>query len=397
MKQRIIQTAHDGRVRSRRMVTAAVLATTAMIALAACSTPAASTPSATSGGNAAQVATAQQAVAHLEAEPAPIVLNLDPLTKPAALAGKTIFIIPVATVIFSTYVSSLQSAVAAAGGQTQVCDGQINPSTIDSCFKQAASSNVVGVVTFAIPYQLVPNSYDGLTAAKIPTLAAFQGAQGAASGPYLAFDSSVPFLTTVAQAAVNYVIADSQGTANVLYVGSTDSADSKAINAATHDALTSGCSNCTFTDASIPTAQLSDLGSIVSAALLSNPNLNWSMNADVEAFGGPVSAAIDSAGKASSIPVGGPGGGLGPVQLVQNGSAKFVSLISPDLIAWNALDAFLRLSDGQTLPATYPTVNRIIDQSNVAELTLTPEAAISYDWFGDPTFHNQYLKLWGVS
>ena len=67
-----------------------------------------------------------------------------------------------------------------------------------------------------------------------------------------------------------------------------------------------------------------------------------------------------------------------------------------ELIAWNGLDAFLRLANGQAIPAKYPTVNRIIDRSNVGDLTLTADAAVNYDWFGDPTFHAQYMKLWGL-
>ncbi|HEX4402019.1 MAG TPA: hypothetical protein VHZ98_11875 [Galbitalea sp.] len=384
--------------RGLKIAVAAVLATTTVLAFAGCASTTPTAKGTSTGGASAQVSAAQKAVDQLKAKPASVVLSLSPLTKSASLHGKTIFLIPLADQIFNVNVSSMQSAVKAAGGQTQVCDGQANPSTIDSCFKQAITAGAYGAITFGIPYQMVPNSYAALAAAKIPTVASFQDPQGASTNKYLAFQPSSPFLTTALKASAEYAIAASKGKANVLYIGSTDSATIEAVGTATHDVISANCSGCTFTDASIPTAQISSLGSVVSAKLLSNPSLNWSLELSVALFADPVAAAIQSAGKTSSISVGGAeSGAVGPLQGVQSGTVKFVTIFSPDLVSWNALDTFLRLANGQSIPSKYPSVARIVDKSNVGDLTLTDAAGVGYDWFGNPTFHAQYLKLWGVN
>src|ERR1700712_4742775 len=108
----------------RVLVIATSIATATLVALAGCSSTAGTAAPTATGDASAQVTAAQQAVTQLKAEPAPVVLSLDPLTKAADLRGKTIFVIPVASVVFSTYVTALQSAVAAVGGQIQICDGQ---------------------------------------------------------------------------------------------------------------------------------------------------------------------------------------------------------------------------------------------------------------------------------
>ena len=41
--------------------------------------------------------------------------------------------------------------------------------------------------------------------------------------------------------------------------------------------------------------------------------------------------------------------------------------------------------------------NRYFDSSNVGDLTLTPEAYLSNQWYGDDSYQAAYKSAWGLS
>ena len=74
-----------------------------------------------------------------------------------------------------------------------------------------------------------------------------------------------------------------------------------------------------------------------------------------------------------------------------------MDVTSANVIAWNAVDGLLRLLGGEEVPSDYPIANRLFTQDTAKTLQLDADGAASFDWFGSPTFQDDYAALWGVN
>src|SRR3984957_3695579 len=162
-------------------------ALTAAAVLAACSSsssssssssaaaPASSSSSATASAassTSAGVAKAQQMVTQLEATTSTYPVPTASISGVSALKGKTVYYIPLVQFIpgFVVTAATMKVALAKAGMNLQVCNGQGQPSAVAACVQQATGAGAAGIITDAIPFGMAENALNAAKAKGIPVI-----------------------------------------------------------------------------------------------------------------------------------------------------------------------------------------------------------------------------------
>lgn len=402
--------------RGDRAVTGAVcLAVSVAAAVAGCSSSSKSaSPSSMSGSSSSGAATAPSSsgassssggssgVAYAKAQTA----KYEPLrtTFPAPgpaltgvkgkLTGKTVWYIPIflQAPIFTAESVALTEALKTAGATVHVCDAATNPSTADSCLKQAVSSHAAGIVTGAMDYSFASQAYAAAIAAKIPIVATDNDKPGS-------FPNSpdVRRLTiggpVYAALGADWIIADSGGKAHVLYVADNSNAGVTQTTAVKGE-FTKQCPGCKLTVVNFSDPTIDKLPTAVSSAMTANPKIDY-------VFGGydapsgifALQGAKQVTGrKFTYLTVTGQPPGL---QRVAGGQQAADPGVDTAETMWNASDALLRMITGAKQVTYLPAV-RLFTKSNVPSDTKSSSAYAAGTWYSNGGFAAMYKKLWGV-
>jgi ribose transport system substrate-binding protein len=383
----------------KRSMTAAGVAVAALV-LAACGAGESSNSSTSPSGSGSASGSSPTAAAAAIIDPlkAPITWPTPTkLGKAVDVKGKTIWWVPIgdAVPVIHGFYTGFKQAVEAAGGTVKLCDGKFNPADIGNCLKQAADQNADAVVTAFIDYAMLPTAFDALTAKNIPVLIAGEGPSGGktASAKLAFFDPSghvnKMYETTAAAGIVN-----GGDKPNGLFLQLKDSSLTTNASAAGVAKWKELCPDCPIVGVDYTTANADKLPSAVSAALVSNPNVNVIM-VPVDSFVPPVSQALKTAGK-TDVKVVSTGGDLPNMQNVKAGT-QAGDLGTPVIYSgWQYANALFQLLVGDTVAPDDQLTNRYFDSSNVASLTLTPEAYLSNAWYGDDSYQAAFKTAWGV-
>jgi ABC-type sugar transport system substrate-binding protein len=372
----------------------------AMLALSACGSS--STNAGTSGGggttSSTAISSAQADLAKFTAEVSSY-SAIKPVSGLSALKGETVWYVPLgsAVPILNSFGVGMKGALAKLGITLHVCDGKFLPTTVAACLNQAQTQGADGVVTGYVDYKLVPTAFENLVSHHIPVLVAGEASDsGKADSPGLAFDDTTPSIEDLQRLAAESVIVDSNGKANVLFVGVTDSPQTLAGAAYSKKFFADNCPGCTFTEIDYNTASLAKVPSQVSAALISHPDTKYVL-VELDAAAASAVSGIQSAGFTNKVKLASTNGGLDSMQRIKAGQVQFVDVgLSATYLGWQFVDGVVRMMVGQ-LPVAEPGVMRVFDKSNVGDLTLTPEAYASNDWYGSDGYEQAFMTAWGVS
>jgi ABC-type sugar transport system substrate-binding protein len=317
----------------------------------------------------------------------------------SGLAGKNIWYVPIgaAVPILTAFGTGMEEALHAAGITFQTCDGKFVPTAVAACLDQAVTQGADAVVTGYVDYALIPTAYDNLVANDIPVLVAGAApSAGKTSSPELAFYDTTESIQLTQQLVMDAVIADSAGKANILYATITDSPQLRDAAAYGEQYLTDHCSGCTITTIEYNTASLNRLPSQISSGLIANPDVTYVVDQADAAVEASI-AGIQSAGFTDKVKLAATNGDLGGLQRIQSGHLQFVDVGSNPIYAgWGFADGILRMLTGET-PEIHPGLIRVFTEDNVADLTLTPEAYNSIDWYGEANYQDNFLSAWGLS
>jgi hypothetical protein len=314
----------------------------------------------------------------------------------ASLKGKTVWWIPIGESIptLAAIGTAMQTAFSHVGVKLQTCDGKLLPTTIASCLSQAASQGADGVVTGFVDYASVPNGFNNLVAHHIPALVAGEEPDGGkTSGPKLGFYPTRTADDEMQKLELESAITGSSGKAKILYIGVTDSPETKheAVYAKAFEAK--HCSGCSFTEISYNTAAINKLSSAVSAALLSNPDTTYVVCA-VDACEPFAKAGIQTAGYKNKVKLITANGNLASLQDIKAGDVESADVgISSTYYGWQFADGILRMMTGKP-PIPTLTTERVFTQSNVSGLSLTPAAYATEAWYGSNAFEQTFLSAW---
>jgi ribose transport system substrate-binding protein len=406
---------HSKTARRSLMAVAGIAATS--LALAACSsgtdsTEAASAPAAATeaaaeapaeGGAApsidsiASVAEAQAFVTALE-QPVSTWAEVPALSVTPDVAGKTVYVIPIGggVPVIEGVKAGIEEALAAAGATAQVCDGKFNPTEVANCLKLATDQGAAAIITMFIDYAMVPTAFDAAAKAGIPVLVGgVTPTGGRESDSTLAFfDLSGQSAQMYQAAALSAVATIGEGT-NAIFLRLTDSENTKAAADAAIASFTKACPTCTATPIDFSTPTIDKMPSAVAAALVSNPDTN-ALVANVDGFLAPAIAGVQSAGAADKVQFFAANGDLEGLQRVKDGKQVTDAGIPVIYVGWQYTNALMQLLAGDSVAPVNIFEGRIFTANNVADLTLTPAAYLTNDWYGTASYKDQYLTAWGL-
>jgi ribose transport system substrate-binding protein len=380
-------------------------AVTAAAALAACSSssssssssaaatsPSASSTSSTSSG----VAYAQKMVAQLEATTTSYPVPAASISGVSSLKGKTVYYIPLVAAIpgFVVTAATMKTALAAAGLKLQVCDAQGQPSGLASCVQQATTADAAGIVADSVPYGMAENAFNAATAKGIPIIIADQypPTTNTANTDAVTY---VPGVVDQPSQIAYWIIADSDGKANLIINEEADSPSSIQYVVNSLSIYKQYCPDCNVTVKQITaTTTSTQLASDTSANLLANPDTNYYYT-EFEDSLQPTVQGIQQSNKSDiSLSVaGGSVDGLG--LLAGNSVVKSVVTVDQAYAGWALTDEILRMAT-KSAPVSEPFPSRLFTKQNIGTIQVTTADQASGAWFGNDSYQAAFEKLWGV-
>lgn len=367
------------------LIPAAILA--GLLALTACGN---SGSSSTSGGS---VAAPPQ-----PAEFSKVVAPGPQLTDVVSLKGKTVFWIPITSQapVFSVERVAATEAFASVGVNLQVCDGQATPGEVSKCVNQAIAAGAAGIITSSLPPEFAQQSFSAAAAAGIPMLFVNSNSAPTKWGDKAAV--LPPNFVQQAQLNNDLIISDSGGKGKVLLVGVTDSsATTVGFEEGMQKYLTEKCPGCKIDTIQTNSTQISQLTSLVSAALVKNPGTEY-IFVQFDAFAAPVVQAIRQLNKTSSIKLLALRTQLDGMQRIPNGSQFADTGDCTACLGWNETDAMLRMMQGQKIdPSRYVTPIKTYTGANIQGVDISQAGWQSGKWQTTEDFRGLYKQLWGAT
>ena len=321
------------------------------------------------------------------------------LTNVKSLAGKTVYYIPATAVVplFKAVGDSMTAALETAGVKVQVCDGKSNPASIADCFGQAVTAKAGAIVAGSIPAELAPNAFAAATAAGIPIVNTLTVPAGPGDPKLVGYVT--PNFIGFQQIMADYVIANSNAMGEVLMVEITDTPATKIwAEAGALAEYKAHCQKCKVTTIALNTSQFSKLPSLISTALIKNPNIKW-VHSEADFAVQPIMQGLQASPKGSQVSVVSMDGSLPVLQLVKGGRTVKADMgYNLNAFGWYAADQAMRMMTGaSSVQMEQFPYNRLFQQGNTSRLTLTPAAQNTGEWYGSTDYQAGFKKLWGVS
>jgi ribose transport system substrate-binding protein len=402
-----------GHQRRHGGIGAIVVAAAAALAIAGCGSSSSGSSASASGGTSSSASAASAssggssggsssavtaALTKFEATTSQYQLPGTPLKNGANLKGKTLFYIPVASVVpeFAITANQLKTAASAVGATVDVCsDPTGTPNEWNACVGQAVSRNVAAIVLDAAPWQVVANQLVAATKKGIKVVLADQPAS-----PALPKADSADILGvsgTMQTAVADWVVNDSKGTGNALILMDTDGPAPPAyITDFALPEFKKYAPNFKYTIQKISTANQGQVASAVSSKLLKSPSTGY-VYTEFDQFLPNAQQGVQSANATSKVKGVSSTALLAGLQLLKSGQYSYADAGQDyPFSAWAFADEAYRLILGQpAVPENIPM--RLFTRQNVSSVQLTSAAENSGAWYGATNFPSLFKKLWGVS
>jgi ribose transport system substrate-binding protein len=319
---------------------------------------------------------------------------------PANLNGKVIWYIPITNAVDSLagMGTTMTAALAKLGATVQVCDGGGLPTTVATCLTNASQQGAAAVVTSYIDYEMAPTGFQALATAGIPVIVGNEPPDpGVTPTKNLQFTYGTAETDLFSSLMAYETIVRSKGKADVLVIRLTDSPSTTAASNLEISDLKKYCPACKVTTVDAQTAALAQLPSAVSAALTSNPNINY-VTVPTDAYLPPVTGAIASSGFTAKVKVISADGGVAGLQDVVSGSLLADPGNPIEWVGYQYADAVLRILSGDPVPKEPIGPTFIFTKKSLTGLSLTEANYLTMGWYhiGESAFEAPYLKAWGV-
>lgn len=362
----------------------------------ACGSTATSAPSSTTSK--ANVAEAEQLVKQAEAPQT----SWKPAGQPfnaTGLRGKSMWYVSLnLSIPFEQYVlEGMKQGAATVGVKVTGFDGKSSITTLESGIDEAIQAKAGVIFVDGIPAEEVAPAIAQAKAAGIPVLTA--NSQG--SGPLLpgappgvVGNATHPF-ETPGELMADWVVANSKGNANVVFLSSEDVPVIAAlVKNGFVNQLHSLCSGCKVTVVDSPTSQWDQLTTDTPSIIRKYPNANY-LVADFDGQVIFMVPGVTAAGAESKVKIVSFNATPSVMQDIKNNDVVGADVGGPNLLqGWAFAEEGLRVLDG--LPAlndlNIPT--RLFDASNIGSINLSAEES---QWYGVGDFQAQFEKLWGAS
>jgi ribose transport system substrate-binding protein len=364
-----------------------------LMLLAACGAPAPAATTAPASGEATAAASSAAAdVAPYLSQPTAITVD-QPLTqRPPAdkkvywLEGNIQSILPLT--------DGFKAATAALGWQLTVLTyDPADPQGPGSAMQQAVAAGADYIAVSGQPAAVLGPALDAAKAANIPVITMFSTDEvgGAANGLY-ANIGSPDFSRESSRIISDFVISDSGGDANVLFVNVPDFAILQIVADEVTTVMGQKCSTCRLEnlDVSISDMAAGGTASAVVSRLQADPALDY-VQVSIGDLATGLPEALESAGLADRVKIVGAVPNTEQLQSLIDGKSAAYTVFGRPEAGWQAVDAMARLSVGMDPAAT---------AHNLLPLwLLTPQTVPSpaQDYAGTADYEAQFKKLWLLS
>jgi ribose transport system substrate-binding protein len=392
---------------TRRFAAAAALITI-VTALSACASSSSdstssstSAPTSTSSASASDLAAVSALLAKYSKTQPPASVEYPKVPGAATkLSGKSVYYIPILTnaPLFQSQANLLKNAVSAVGMTLTVCNGNENPADLTTCFNQAIDSGAAGIIADSVPPQLVPHAYAEVVTAKVPTVALNinEPVPAQYASMVTAFDRQE---ITQGRITADQIIADAGGKAHVLLIGlNTSATTTNTLNEGIKPEFKSRCPACTVTEIELNGSQLANVPSIVAAGLVQNPDTNY-VDAEYDVLVPGAIQGISEEQKQSTVKLASVNGTLSAMQSIKSGTMFADTGNDINYEAWASVDMLIRMIMGMNPEAEQHSELiplRTYTKATISDITLTPSAYQSGNWFGTPSYDQEFAALWGA-
>jgi len=327
-------------------------------------------------------------------------LVLSPVTGAAALRGKTIaYISSGLSFPFSQEVlSGTKAAAAVLGMKVTVTDTQGDPSAASSQIDQAVGLHSSAIILQGTDPTDVRAAIEDAKAAGIPvvSVAALPEATVPATLASFGVSASVTFSSAEAgKQLADFVVANSNGNADVGIIGSSTFPISAPTIAAFKSELERLCPSCSTVEQDSPETQwATTLQSQAASMVISHPDVNYLFPL-VDAMAATVKAGIASSGASSRVKVVSLNASIGDLKAIASGTDPEVADVGgPNVrMGWASVDQVVRLLTGAAANgATIPQMT--FDAASVSKLDLSKPRET---FFGTYDYVAAYEKSWGMS
>ena len=213
-----------------------------------------------------------------------------------------------------------------------------------SCIQQGIDADAGAIITGSIPQELVSVAFESAQKAGIPIVNTMTAPAGPGDPTQVAY--LTPDYITLQSMSSNWVIADSDAAANVLYVQITDTP--ATILWAEQGALATyekSCPDCEVTVIKANTGQFDKLPSLVTSELTKNPDIDY-VQTEVDFAVQPTVEGLQAA-NATSVKIASMDGVLATLQMLEAGQFVHSEVgFNVDALGWYAADQALRMMAG---------------------------------------------------
>jgi ribose transport system substrate-binding protein len=329
------------------------------------------------------VSEAQKATEEAEAIPTEI-LATEPV-KPKA--GGTVFHVACNLSLegCANQAKGLKSAAEAIGFKYEQCNGGASAETVSQCFSNAVNAHPDVIIPNGIGIEEAGEGFAAATKAGIPIVGMFTGDPPGSEG--VETEIAGETCPEEGKAAANWVIADSEGKANVVFIGTQTYTCNKQREAGFMEQMET-CSECTAKTLTFSIATMqSSLPQQINAELQSNTEVEY-MVGTFDAVSLAAAEAIRQAGKTEQIQVGGFDANAPNLELIGNEEIqKFDVTSGTTEPGWAGIDAAARVMNGEKVPPSTPVTTVMITANNIEK--------IGEAYVGAEGFEEQFEKLWG--
>lgn len=279
----------------------------------------------------------------------------------------------------------VKAAAAAIGFDYEQCDGGSSVDTIAQCFTNALNAKPAVIIPNGIGIEAAGDGFAAAAKAEIPIVGMFTGDEPGAEG--VATEVAGETCEEAGKAAADWVIADSEGKANVVFIGT----QTYTCNIQRQTSFLAEMKKCTECETSTLTFSIAALGGAlpqqIQAELQSNPDADY-MVGTFDAVALAAADAIRQAGKTTEIKVGGFDADAPNLELIRNEEIQAFDVTSGTTEpGWVAINAAARVIAGEEVPPVTPVTTVMVTAANIEE--------IGEAYVGATGFEEQFEGLWG--
>ncbi len=278
------------------------------------------------------------------------------------------------------------------GWTVDVVDGKLDPTVWNQVVKQAAETGIDGIIAVSSDPNLFAEAMEVVAARDIPFVLTQQapGDQDVAGiDTYIAPDPKVGG-TDVAE----WIIADSDGKADVLILDFPGFTNVNQRAAAIKKSLESDCADCRVRTADVAPATIgTNLAPLVTNQLQQNPGIDYIWGSD-DCCVSFMLQGIQQAGKTGEVKLASMTGY--PEQMTQLKTGELAAeLASPTFYAaWLAVDSLGRLMADEKTEKFWRLPQRIWTDGTIAD---APPEVFKVGWNTEADYESKFEELWGVS